>query len=301
MDEQVLSPDPECRQAARVVMLRGASERHGALVRAFALAGAVVEDVAEIPALLARMNRDPRPDFVVLGLEGAGGGEALRRAGEFAIGAAVGRRPKLSDGAESARTRDALMRLLRSAEMLVAAANEEPEDGAVRNGARNDVFRADGLELRLDASRALWKGRRVDLSLTEFRIVSRMARLRGRDFSHRELYDVIKGDGFVSGQGSDGYRCNVRAAIKRIRQKFRLADPEFAAIRSYHGFGYRWEDGMEGGGTDGGGMEGGTGEEPPGGCAPQGAASRGAASRGAASRGAASQGAASRGAAPGPG
>ncbi len=37
-----------------------------------------------------------------------------------------------------------------------------------------------------------------------------------------------------------GFRANVRAFIKRIRQKFRDVDPDFARIRNYPGFGYRW-------------------------------------------------------------
>jgi hypothetical protein len=236
MNEQVLPFEAERRPATRVVMLRETRQRHGAVLHAFALAGAVVEEVTEIPALLARMRREPRPDLVVLGLEDADvGGEALR--------------PELPRGADGARTRDTLMQLLRSAERLVAAAHVEPRDAAagLRTGvaAETDMPAANGLDLRLDASRAFWKGQRVDLSLTEFRIVSQLARSRGRDFSHRELYDIIKGDGFVSGPGRDGYRCNVRAAIKRIRQKFRLTDPAFAAIRSYHGFGYRWDERAE--------------------------------------------------------
>jgi two-component system, OmpR family, response regulator ChvI len=107
------------------------------------------------------------------------------------------------------------------------------------NGARNES----GLELRLELTRACWKGRRVDLSLSEFRIVSRLAAAPSSDVTHRELYDVTKGEGFVSGRGALGYRGNVRAAIKRIRQKFRRIDPGFTAIRSYHGYGYRWEEG----------------------------------------------------------
>ena len=39
-----------------------------------------------------------------------------------------------------------------------------------------------------------------------------------------------------------GYRANVRAFIKRIRQKFRDVDTAFTQIENYPGFGYRWND-----------------------------------------------------------
>ena len=47
----------------------------------------------------------------------------------------------------------------------------------------------------------------------------------------------------MAGDGEIGYRTNVRAFIKRIRQKFRDADGDFTAIQNYPGFGYRWHDG----------------------------------------------------------
>jgi two-component system response regulator ChvI len=50
----------------------------------------------------------------------------------------------------------------------------------------------------------------------------------------------VKGIGFIAGTGTDGYRANVRAMVKRIRQKFKEADKHFTAIHNYPGFGYRW-------------------------------------------------------------
>ena len=65
----------------------------------------------------------------------------------------------------------------------------------------------------------------------------------GRDVSYREIYDLVRGEGFRAGSGEQGYRANVRALIKRIRQKFRDVDPTFDLIENYPGFGYRWRDG----------------------------------------------------------
>ena len=96
------------------------------------------------------------------------------------------------------------------------------------------------LELRFDVSRALWAGRPVDLTLTEFRILALLAERAGQDVGYREIYDLVHGKDFVAGHGAEGYRANVRTFIKRIRKKFRDADPFFDRIDNYPGFGYRW-------------------------------------------------------------
>lgn len=96
--------------------------------------------------------------------------------------------------------------------------------------------------LRLEAGvhAAHWKDRKVDLTYGEFRVVELLVR-RKQDVGYREIYDVVRGENFAAGDGPDGYRTNVRALIKRIRQKFTDTDPGFAAITNYPGFGYRWE------------------------------------------------------------
>jgi len=103
----------------------------------------------------------------------------------------------------------------------------------------------DALVLRYDSHRAQWKGLPLNLTLTEFRIVAYMVEHRDRDVSYREIYDIVHGEGFMAGDGEVGFRTNVRAFIKRIRQKFRDADPNFTQIGNYPGFGYRWRDGAE--------------------------------------------------------
>jgi two-component system response regulator ChvI len=104
------------------------------------------------------------------------------------------------------------------------------------------MFRRGALELRRDTSRAFWQGEEVPLSVTEFRMVDQLATRAGLDVRYRELYDLVHGEGFVAGYGSEGYRSNVRAFVKRIRQKFREVDAAFDEIENYSGFGYRWRD-----------------------------------------------------------
>jgi two-component system, OmpR family, response regulator ChvI len=100
--------------------------------------------------------------------------------------------------------------------------------------------RLGALELRFDINRAFWKGSAIDLTLTEFRMVSQLALKPGEDVSYRELYDLVHGKDFLAGSGADGYRANVRTFIKRIRKKFRDVDLEFDQVRNYAGFGYQW-------------------------------------------------------------
>ncbi|MFC3676130.1 response regulator transcription factor [Ferrovibrio xuzhouensis] len=100
-----------------------------------------------------------------------------------------------------------------------------------------------GLLLDVASARAAWNGAQVELTHGEFKVVHLLAQRIGRDVGYREIYDAVRGAGFEAGQGPDGYRANVRAMVKRIRQKFRDIDPDFDAIETYPGFGYRWRHG----------------------------------------------------------
>ena len=128
--------------------------------------------------------------------------------------------------------------LVRRVEMIADGARPPAERDAPQS--LPDLVRLGPLELRFDINRALWQGHTIDLTLTEFRLVSRLALKPDSDVSYRELYDLVHGKDFVAGTGYDGYRANVRTFIKRIRKKFRGVDPAFDQIRNYARFGYRW-------------------------------------------------------------
>lgn len=120
-------------------------------------------------------------------------------------------------------------------------------DGSKSGGGRTDAgeemprqISIDDLSVDLDSHQVTWRGTEVELTLTEFEIIHRLASRSGRDVGYRELYDLVHGEGFVAGDGAEGYRANVRTLIKRIRQKFRNVDEQFDEIRNYPGFGYRW-------------------------------------------------------------
>jgi two-component system response regulator ChvI len=97
------------------------------------------------------------------------------------------------------------------------------------------------LLLRPDVSRVYWKGVDLDLTLGEYNIVYLLVSNVGRYVTYRAIYDRLHYEGFIAGSGADGYRANVRSAIKRIRSKFSSADPTFDKIENYSGFGYCWK------------------------------------------------------------
>jgi len=96
------------------------------------------------------------------------------------------------------------------------------------------------LLLKPRISRALWDDVDLGLTLTEFKIVHLLVSNVGSYVAYREVYDCMHYVGFIAGSGEHGYRTNVRSCIKRIRNKFRAVDPDFAEIDNYQSFGYRW-------------------------------------------------------------
>jgi two-component system response regulator ChvI len=101
-------------------------------------------------------------------------------------------------------------------------------------------FHCGRLLLKPAVSRASWDETDLNLTVTEFKIVHTLAAHVGSYVSYRAVYDCMHYVGFIAGSGENGYRTNVRSCIKRIRNKFRAIDPEFAEIQNYQSFGYRW-------------------------------------------------------------
>jgi two-component system, OmpR family, response regulator ChvI len=97
------------------------------------------------------------------------------------------------------------------------------------------------LVLKQAVSRAYWSGKDVGLTLGEYNIVHLLASNAGRYVTYRKVYDQLHYEGFIAGSGENGYRANVRSAIKRIRNKFRECDAAFVEIENYTGFGYCWK------------------------------------------------------------
>ena len=101
-------------------------------------------------------------------------------------------------------------------------------------------FHCGRLMLKPGVSRAYWDDCDINLTLTEFKIVHLLASNVGSYVTYRSVYDCMHYVGFIAGSGENGYRTNVRSCIKRIRNKFRAVDGDFAEIDNYQSFGYRW-------------------------------------------------------------
>ena len=88
--------------------------------------------------------------------------------------------------------------------------------------------------LTMDPARheVTWDGRAVSLTVTEFLILEALAQRPGVVKSRNQLMDAAyHEDVFVDDRTVDSH-------IKRLRRKFRLTDPEFAAIDTLYGAGY---------------------------------------------------------------
>ena len=129
------------------------------------------------------------------------------------------------------RGREVLVRRLRRAVELVKLKADRPSQEGLACGK---------LLLTPQTSRAFWNGVDVGITLGEYSIVHLLATNVGRYVTYRAIYDRLHYVGFIAGGGADGYRANVRSAIKRIRNKFRACAPAFDEIENYTGFGYCW-------------------------------------------------------------
>ena len=84
--------------------------------------------------------------------------------------------------------------------------------------------------------RVSWDGRDVTLTVTEFMILEALAQRPGVVKSRNQLMDVAyQDDIYVDDRTIDSH-------VKRMRRKFREADPQFKAIETLYGVGYRFAE-----------------------------------------------------------
>ena len=82
--------------------------------------------------------------------------------------------------------------------------------------------------------KVIWDSKDVTLTVTEFLILEALAQRPGVVKSRNQLLDIAyQDDVYVDDRTIDSH-------IKRIRRKFRGADPEFDAIETLYGVGYRF-------------------------------------------------------------
>ena len=114
----------------------------------------------------------------------------------------------------------------------------EPEPGSAPTPAPESAVMDRG-RLRMDPARhqVTWDGRPVSLTVTEFLILEALAQRPGVIKSRNQLMDAAYPDDvFVDDRTVDSH-------IKRLRRKFRAADPDFGAISTLYGAGYSFSDG----------------------------------------------------------
>ena len=92
--------------------------------------------------------------------------------------------------------------------------------------------------LTMDPARhkVLWDGKDVTLTVTEFLILEALAQRPGVVKTRNQLLDVAyQDDVYVDDRTIDSH-------IKRVRRKFRSVDPDFDAIETLYGVGYRFDE-----------------------------------------------------------
>lgn len=107
------------------------------------------------------------------------------------------------------------------------AAGADPHARALKRG-----------KLTLDPARheSLWDGKPVKLTVTEFLLLQSLAQRPGFVKSRDNLMDAAYDDQvYVDDRTIDSH-------IKRMRKKFREVDPEFDAIETLYGVGYRYRE-----------------------------------------------------------
>ena len=106
-------------------------------------------------------------------------------------------------------------------------------DARTEPDTRENTIKRGQLELNVDRMAVTWKQVPVVLSLTEFWLVHALARYPGHVKNRQQLMDaanVVLDDNTVTSH------------VKRIRRKFLAIDPDFDAIQTVYGMGYRWQD-----------------------------------------------------------
>ncbi|MEZ5708622.1 MAG: response regulator transcription factor [Blastomonas sp.] len=119
--------------------------------------------------------------------------------------------------------------ILRRSELMRASDSDKPVEQS------EPMIRG---SLAMDTARHMvsWKGEKVTLTVTEFLILEALANRPGVVKSRNQLMDAAyQDDVYIDDRTIDSH-------IKRLRRKFREADPEFSAIDTLYGAGYRFSE-----------------------------------------------------------
>ncbi|KQN26258.1 two-component system response regulator [Sphingomonas sp. Leaf33] len=143
----------------------------------------------------------------------------------------------LAMGADDYIAKPFSQRLLIARIRAILRRTEGAPVGAEVEGAEAQVPIARG-RLVMDPARhrVTWAGNPVTLTVTEFLILETLAQRAGIVKTRNQLMDAAyQDDIYVDDRTIDSH-------IKRVRRKFREVDPEFDAIETLYGAGYRFSD-----------------------------------------------------------
>ncbi|MEY4055329.1 MAG: hypothetical protein RL519_664 [Pseudomonadota bacterium] len=119
---------------------------------------------------------------------------------------------------------------------LVRAEAVDGETTDLADALRGTAIVRGALEMDPARHRVTWQGQPVSLTVTEFLILEALATRPGVIKSRNQLMDAAYSDDvFVDDRTIDSH-------IKRLRRKFRVVDPDFAAIATLYGAGYSFGD-----------------------------------------------------------
>lgn len=201
------------------------------------------------PAAALRAISDNPPDLGVFDIKmpGMDGMELLRRVREFSSVPVIFLTSKddeldealgLAMGADDYIAKPFSQRLLMARIRAILRRQQlNRGDNSSVNG-EQEPPRLERGKLIMDPARhkVSWGGRDVSLTVTEFLILEALAQRPGVVKSRNQLLDVAYNDDvYVDDRTIDSH-------IKRIRRKFRAADPSFDSIETLYGVGYRFDE-----------------------------------------------------------
>ena len=198
-------------------------------------------------SVLAALENDP-PDLVILDvkmprMDGMEVLRRLRRTSDVPVIILTSKDDEIDEllgfnlGADDYMHKPFSQRLLieRVKAVLRRAGNPAGDDEEEGEAAPRALKRG---RLTLDPARhdCLWNGRPVKLTVTEFLLIQSLAQRPGFVKSRDNLMDAAYDDQvYVDDRTIDSH-------IKRMRRKFREVDPEFDAIETLYGVGYRYRE-----------------------------------------------------------
>ena len=144
----------------------------------------------------------------------------------------------LAMGADDYIAKPFSQRLLIARIRAILRRQELARGEASASSAQSDQPMLERGRLTMDPARhkVRWDGMDVTLTVTEFLILEALAQRPGVVKSRNQLLDTAYHDDvYVDDRTIDSH-------IKRIRRKFRSVDPDFDAIETLYGVGYRFDD-----------------------------------------------------------